>query len=92
MKNRFYISTLIVVMLGVTSCQKKEFQELYETSSELEEQRAADESQITTSQNGSIITDEPRMILRDHIEVTGMVKEVSDGDEESDDDENKTQE
>ncbi len=92
MKNRFYISTLIVVMLGVTSCQKKEFQELYESSSEIEEQRVADESQITTSQDGSFITEEPRLILRDRIEVTGVVKEVSDGDEESDDDENKTQE
>lgn len=88
MKNRLYISTLIAVLLGATSCQKTELQDLYESSSEVEEQRAADESQITTSQDGSIITDEPRVILRDRIEVTGVVKEVSDGDEESDDDEN----
>lgn len=87
MKKRIYIASILAVSIGFVSCQKTEFEELIISTANDNEEAKISKEQITSFSDPNISTAEDDLILDDPY-VTGLVKEVSDGDEESDDDEN----
>jgi len=91
-----YISLLTVAVLALSSCQKDEFEELMDDASveQIEKRQSTGEGDVVgggSHWGNKNIDPNPK---DDTPDVDGggiMVKEVSDGDEESDDDDNNAQ-
>ncbi|MEQ9187116.1 MAG: hypothetical protein RLP15_05225 [Cryomorphaceae bacterium] len=91
MKTRNYIACIALMGLMFTGCQKTEFSELMEDEISQQEARQAGDIQQGFSLMDVESSTAPLDIekLKNPIlDKSGVVKEVSDGDEESDDDEN----
>jgi SOS-response transcriptional repressor LexA len=89
---RKYIHTAIILSITVliSACEKNEFMELMdEKSAEVQAKESGENVRNTTQETAPILEDVRywKPIESDH-SAPGVVKEVSDGDDESDDDEN----
>ena len=93
MKLKYYISSIALLALVASSCQKTEFTELMEEKAFQEESRLASDGSVNP-EGSNEVPDPDGIIFIDPVLSdslgTGVVKEVSDGDEESDDDESDT--
>lgn len=91
MKTRNYIACIALMGLIFTGCQKTEFSELMEDELTQQEARQAGDIQQGTVSLDDASSTAPldiEKLKNPVLDKSGVVKEVSDGDEESDDDEN----
>lgn len=86
MKTRYYIASIIVSTFLFSACQKSEFAELMdEPASRVEAREAQDDA--AGEPDGVAQVDGAELPVIVTPVKSGVVKEVSDGDDESDDDE-----
>ena len=91
MKKRYYIACIALMGLMFTGCQKTEFSELMEDELTQQEARQAGDIQRGSNSLDDAASTAPldiEKLKNPVLDKSGVVKEVSDGDEESDDDEN----
>ena len=84
MKKHIYIASIFASLLVFSACQKDELEQMGVNNTPLESEAKMHDAEATHS-------DKTTGVLKDRVKKVGeidiMVKEVSDGDEESDDDE-----
>ncbi|NQV53003.1 MAG: hypothetical protein HQ500_07455 [Flavobacteriales bacterium] len=91
MNIKYHIASLAIIGLLFTGCQKTEFSELMEEDLVQQESRQSEDVLFdNVTLEGTSLFDDAGLIDDENPKKddSGVVKEVSDGDEESDDDEN----